>query len=191
MARWIADDFNQNSPAGCAKVEVVTCCRLTAIDGSAPSVCMEPFLDEIAHGDYTTWSEGPTFCGSDTNDRLVLEAFMHFSQAFTCQKSMVADLKGARRKLDNAYVLTDPVIMSAGGGPNGSGISQFSLQHRCNDYCRAMELPPCERFVPTSDDSRSTSVRSQSSVSTREETPARKYRGPSGYFSRVRKKASF
>lgn len=73
------------------------------------------------------------------------EALSHFSLADSGGTMLVCDLQGVDT------LLTDPQIHTINGQGFGlgnmgrEGIQKWGIQHTCNDYCAALQLPPLDR----------------------------------------------
>ncbi|KAL7525714.1 hypothetical protein ACHAWF_001476 [Thalassiosira exigua] len=94
-----------------------------------------------------------------TNGAEFMQALSHYSYHVTGGKHLLCDLQGGH--YEDAYVLTDPVIMSKdnskayGSGDLGSeGIDNFFAHHECNKYCRwswaKPQMPRVSSRIPCS-----------------------------------------
>jgi len=109
-----------------------------------------------------------------------MQALSHFSYQHSNGKYLLCDLQGGHYQ--DAYVLTDPVIMSSsnekqfGATDLGSeGISNFFAHHKCNQFCRhAWKKPSCpqisSRIPRLASTSMSLTVGSKKSVADRKQT---------------------
>lgn len=102
--------------------------------------------DYIA-GAFTKWCNNYGYIGSGSSS---LPSFMHWSWWYTDGEEMVADLQGVRR--DDAYLLTDPVVMSLSGSYGATdtgveGMAMFFLHHTtCNSFCSNLPKPTLAHF---------------------------------------------
>mmetsp|Transcript_20263 Transcript_20263/g.23286 ORF Transcript_20263/g.23286 Transcript_20263/m.23286 type:complete len:142 (+) Transcript_20263:556-981(+) len=76
-----------------------------------------------------------------TNGAELMQALSHFSHHYTDGQHLLCDLQGGN--YDDAYVLTDPVVMSNDNskiyGPTdlgSEGIENFFARHQCGLFCR-------------------------------------------------------
>lgn len=108
-------------------------------DGRRRKCLVEPMIE----GDFLKFNSNSGF----TDGADYMQALSHYSYYHSGGRHLLCDLQGGH--YEDAYVLTDPVVMSAdnskrfGSGDLGrEGIDNFFAHHRCNRFCQGNWTKP-------------------------------------------------
>ena len=100
-------------------------------------------VEDYIPGEYKKWINNYGYISDEGKS---MSAFAHWSWIHTKGEKMIADLQGVRER--NAYILTDPVLLSATHGRKYGctdmgveGMSMFFLNHKCNEFCNKLPKP--------------------------------------------------
>ena len=151
LCKAFALEFN-----GLLKIEppidfvVTTCLRNTSRVGGSEDECLalEPFID----GKYIKYNNNCIFVKDDSPDdtfNRIAQAFSHFTFERSWGHLLVNDLQGV------GHLLTDPSIQTldrerfklADTNLNTEGFKFFFVAHKCNSFCRDLELKSNRHMV--------------------------------------------
>jgi hypothetical protein len=113
-------------------------------EGKRKKYLVEPMLE----GQFLKFNNNSGY----VNRAYVMQALSHFSYRNSGGKFLLCDLQGGRYM--DAYILTDPVIMSTDNskvyGPTdlgSEGVDNFFARHVCNQFCKIHWLKPLHSRV--------------------------------------------
>jgi len=107
-------------------------------------------VEPMIKGEYFKFNSNTGYAAADSE---AMQALSHFSFHHSGGKFLLCDLQGGR--YSNCYVLTDPVILSAGKiyGPTDlgeKGINNFMAHHKCSRFCNPKwSLPAPVDLIPS------------------------------------------
>ena len=152
MAKGFNAFSNTNYPIKFTGVEV-----LQVLSSGDPEATLRVgesvIVEEYIEGVFKKWCNNYGFISheAETTSKS-MPAFMHWSWWNNNGQMMIADLQGV--KMDNSYLLTDPVILSDSGDNQYGctdmgveGMAMFFTKHRCNPFCQTLPAPRFEDFV--------------------------------------------
>jgi hypothetical protein len=148
-AKALSMEFNRCSdkPANCPAIEFCDACiiQFMARRGQ-PFMIQESQITDVFekyNNNSGFIAANPTLHGTRHE---AVQAFSHWSYAFTNGQMMVVDCQGGYNVTQKKFLLTDPAIhfvdVTHFGGTNmgRSGMQKFFESHVCNEYCKAMNL---------------------------------------------------
>jgi hypothetical protein len=150
-AAYIATVFRDRLKLGESKFRYVRCAVLerTDVGVAAVSEAESRFYTIEEALDAPRWKKMNSNNGYVDNspEFALAQAFSHFSFHVCDGLLMVLDLQGV--VTDGNFVLSDPAVQTADRGsfsnPTNVGevaMRKFFKAHRCNDFCKALRLPP-------------------------------------------------
>ncbi|KAJ1554377.1 Transient receptor putative cation channel sub M member 6 [Nowakowskiella sp. JEL0078] len=117
-------------------------------------------IEPLAVGRFRKWlNNNMRLLGDEFGkvDHMLMECFAHWSLEATDSNLMVGDLQGVKIEGENRWSLLDPVLHFVGPGADEikrvlghdwdgdmgiTALDEFSSQHHCNAFCRALRLRP-------------------------------------------------
>ena len=145
----LAENFNQYSKSDhpISFTEISVYIVTSSQSNSTPKLNEYVIVEDYIPGVFKKWCNNYGYISDEVSSASTMPAFAHWSWWYTNGEKMIADLQGVRS--DNAYTLTDPVLMS--GSVNGrrygctdtgvEGIAMFFLNHKCNSFCSNLPRP--------------------------------------------------
>jgi len=154
-AQNFADKFNDflvrtNYPIRFTEVNVLQVSSVPNIK-DAPKLNEYVITEDYIEGEFKKWCNNYGYVSEEAKTTAIsMPAFMHWSWYHTKGQMMIADLQGA--KLNNSYLLTDPVILSDddqfGCTDMGvEGMMMFFRSHKCNKFCSSLPAPTIRDFI--------------------------------------------
>lgn len=100
--------------------------------------CRKKLVEPMLEGEFLKFNSNSGY----TNGADFMQALSHFSYHHSNGRFLLCDLQGGH--YEDAYVLTDPVIMSSGDTKTfgatdlgEEGIGNFFAHHKCNRFCKS------------------------------------------------------
>eukprot|EP01004_Peranema_trichophorum_P006048 NODE_4889_length_1098_cov_48.518974_g4342_i0.p1 GENE.NODE_4889_length_1098_cov_48.518974_g4342_i0~~NODE_4889_length_1098_cov_48.518974_g4342_i0.p1 ORF type:complete len:306 (-),score=61.23 NODE_4889_length_1098_cov_48.518974_g4342_i0:179-1048(-) len=144
LCKLFADEFNKRRPP--KLVDFNDTCVIRCLERRGyPLLAVEPWME----GRFNKYSNNYGYVSYD--DRNTPQAFSHFTYSHSVGKLLICDIQGVGDKY------TDPQIHTRDGKGFGKGnlgydgIMRFFKTHRCNSFCRYLNLPILSQIDGSSD----------------------------------------
>ena len=142
-ARQVIDAFNEGNFVSNRKILLNQPAIWQEIYPDANGKHKKKLVEPMLEGEFLKFNSNSGY----TNGAEVMQALSHFSYHQTGGKYLLCNLQGGH--YDDAYVLTDPVVMSSDNskayGPTdlgSEGIENFFARHRCTIFCKSQWRKP-------------------------------------------------
>ncbi|RYH17411.1 hypothetical protein EON65_28655 [archaeon] len=148
-AKFLANEFNRVRPVNCPSIHYVEA-HIVQMNQRWPD---QPIMiyEEAITSAWEKYNNNTGYVATNPTDKHgtsheAVQAFSHWTHCVTNWKLMVVDCQGGYDHVRRCFMLTDPAVHCSAnlrfGRTNLSekGFGKFYSTHRCNDFCRVMNL---------------------------------------------------